>query len=127
MLGQISTLMTVAGVAAMAAAYVVTPAQAYILNYTSVVEGAGTNPGGFQFSYWHEATGCGGKCGNVIAVFGDNPNGTQTNPASGTFNTATGAVINLTMGIYLPSPFNELPNPAGAKVGEIVFNPAFPK
>jgi len=118
------TLMTVAGVAAVAVAYVAAPAQAYILNYTSVVEGAGTNPAGFQFSYWHEATGCSGKCGDVIAVFGDNPDGTQSNPASGTYNTEFGGVLNLTMGIYLPAtPLNnQLQNPAGVKVGEIVLN-----
>ncbi|MEQ9449675.1 MAG: hypothetical protein RLN70_12355, partial [Rhodospirillaceae bacterium] len=100
------TLMTLTGAAALALAYSAAPANAYIFDFVSVEEGVGSNPGGFFYSYWHAATGCGGKCGDIVAVFGDAPGGATTttfNPVTGTYRTGNGNVDGLTMTIYEPS------------------------
>jgi hypothetical protein len=103
MFSNTRTLMTLTGAAVLALAYSAAPANAYIFDFKEVREG--TNAG-FAFSYWHAASSNGGKSGPIIAVFGDAPGGATTNtfnPISGTYNTNTGVVTNLTMTIYTPS------------------------
>lgn len=115
------TLMTMAGAAGFALAYSAAPAQAYIFDFVSVEEG--TN-GGFGYSLWHEATSNGGKTGNVVAVFGDDPANNNFQVISGTYDTVTGVVANLSMLIWAPSStvFNpNLPALGPAPVGTITF------
>jgi hypothetical protein len=128
MFGNTRTLMTMAGAAGLAMAYSATPASAYIFDFKTVQEAV--NPSGFRYSYWHAASSNGGKAGDIIAVFGDEPGGATNNTAvliSGTYNTASGIVTNLTMNIYEPSTPNvslQTGVDPGAQVGTIVFNGA---
>jgi hypothetical protein len=119
MFSKTRTLTTLAGAAGLAIAYTAAPAQAAIFDFQTVVEGQ--NPSGYRYSFWHAATAPSGQNGAIVAVFGDNQLGSQTNPAAGFFNTTSGAVINLAFEIFLPvAPV--LTQPSGPSVGTIVMN-----